>query len=222
MAEIVGGQIENALNLIVSTMEQSGNMKKELKKTIFETVSNLRPLFVKLRVSGDSKTNEISKLTEQVTKLGQVQRGRDKQTRGHRTPSIVGDTVLAAMTATEHGTPSSVSCLEPAGKVTRCMALPTGWMGKLYAAAVIETKAKIYKMTVRSKGTHAPETIKLILKAKIKPSEINVGIITFKTLNSGKVQIETNSKEEIESLEKDIEAKCGDDLEINIHTLRKP
>jgi hypothetical protein len=47
MAEVVGEQIENALNLIVSTTEQSGNMKKELKKTIFETVSTLKTLFVK-------------------------------------------------------------------------------------------------------------------------------------------------------------------------------
>jgi len=102
------------------------------------------------------------------------------------------------------------------------MALPTDRVGKHYAAAVKETKAKTYKMTVRSKGTHAPETIKQILKAKIKPSEIKVGINTFKTLNSGKVLIETLSKEDIEALGKDIEAKCGDDLEINIHTLRKP
>ena len=77
-------------------------------------------------------------------------------------------------------------------------------------------------MTVRSRDTHAPEIIKQILKAKIKPSEIKFGINTFKTLNSGKVLIETNSKEEIEAMEKDIPAKCEDDLEINIHTLRKP
>jgi hypothetical protein len=76
-------------------------------------------------------------------------------------------------------------------------------------------------MTVRYKGTHAPETIKQILKTKIKSSEIKVGINTFKILNSGRVLIETNSKVEIEALEKDIQAKCGDDLEINFHTLRK-
>jgi len=215
-------QIENALNLIVSNTEQSGNMK-ELKKTIFETVSTLRTLFAKLRASGDSKTSEISKLIEKVTKLeAQLQQGSDTQARGHRTPSIVSDTILAAMTATEHGTPSSVSCLEPAGKITSCMTLPTDSVDKLYAAAVKETKAKTYKMTVRSKGTHAPDTIKQILKAKIKPSKIKFRINTFKTLNSGKVLIETNSKEETEALEKDIQAKCGDDLEINIHTLRKP
>jgi len=49
-----------------------------------------------------------------------------------------------------------------------------------------------------------------------------VGINTFKTLNSGRVLIETNSKEEVEALEKENQAKCGGDLEINIHTLRKP
>jgi hypothetical protein len=36
--------IEEALNKIVNTTEQSGNMRKELKKTIYETVSTLRNL----------------------------------------------------------------------------------------------------------------------------------------------------------------------------------
>ena len=49
-----------------------------------------------------------------------------------------------------------------------------------------------------------------------------MGINTFKTLNSGRVLIETNSKDEIEAMEKEIQAKCGGDLEINIHTPRKP
>jgi hypothetical protein len=69
MADEVGDQTDIALNLIVSTTEQSGNIKKGPKQTIFETVSTLRALFVKLRASGDSKMNEISKLTEQVTKM---------------------------------------------------------------------------------------------------------------------------------------------------------
>ena len=41
MAEEVGEGIENALNLVVLTTERSGNMKKELKQTIYETVSTL-------------------------------------------------------------------------------------------------------------------------------------------------------------------------------------
>jgi len=44
MADEVCQQIENAQNMIVNTMDRSGNMKKELKKTIQEAVSNLRNL----------------------------------------------------------------------------------------------------------------------------------------------------------------------------------
>ena len=42
--------IEEALNKIVKTTEQSGNMRKELKKTIYETMSTVRNLFVTLKV----------------------------------------------------------------------------------------------------------------------------------------------------------------------------
>jgi hypothetical protein len=45
-----------------------------------------------------------------------------------------------------------------------------------------------------------PERIKDLLKAKINPTEIKVGINTFKSLKRSKVLIETNSKEEIEAL----------------------
>jgi len=37
-------------------------------------------------------------------------------------------------------------------------------VGKYYVTAVKEKKAKTYKMTVRSKGTHSTETIKQLLK----------------------------------------------------------
>ena len=51
---------------------------------------------------------------------------------------------------------------------------------------------------------------------------MQVGINKFKLLNNGKVLIETNTKQEIEALEKDINSKCGGDLEANVHKLRKP
>ena len=48
MADDVQDDIENALNQIASTTERSGNMKKELKQTIYQSVSKLRKLFVTL------------------------------------------------------------------------------------------------------------------------------------------------------------------------------
>ena len=62
MADEVENGIENALNLVVITTERSGNVKKELKQTIYETVSTLRNLFVQLRNKNDLKTSKISAL----------------------------------------------------------------------------------------------------------------------------------------------------------------
>ena len=72
----------------------------------------------------------------------------------------------------EHGTPSSVSCLELAATTTRSMALPSCRLGRSYAAAAGEKKATTYKMTVTSKSKQSPETIKQLLKSKINPTEI--------------------------------------------------
>jgi hypothetical protein len=49
-----------------------------------------------------------------------------------------------------------------------------------------------------------------------------VGINNFKALRNGKILIETNTKEEMETLGKDINTKCGDKLETHIHKLRNP
>jgi len=49
MADEEQQEIEDALNTIASSTEQSTKMKKELKQTIYDTVSTLRKLFVKLK-----------------------------------------------------------------------------------------------------------------------------------------------------------------------------
>jgi hypothetical protein len=90
LAVKVNDQIENALNLIVSTAEQSGNMKKGLKQTIFKTVSTLQNLFVKLKVSRDSKTTEISKLEMHVIKMqAELAECSGKNAKAHGTPSLI-------------------------------------------------------------------------------------------------------------------------------------
>ena len=42
MAETVEDEIKNALNLVVSTTEQSSNMRKTLKEKIYETVKYIK------------------------------------------------------------------------------------------------------------------------------------------------------------------------------------
>ena len=58
-----------------------------------------------------------------------------------------------------------------------------------------------------------------MLKSKINPTEIKVGINYLKSLKNVRVEIETSSKEEIEILTTDINEKCGE-LEANVHKLR--
>jgi len=50
MANEVQQGTEDALNKIVHTTDQSGNMKKELKKNIYETVSTLQNLVNRMQV----------------------------------------------------------------------------------------------------------------------------------------------------------------------------
>jgi len=81
---------------------------------------------------------------------------------------------------------------------------------------------KKFKLTVKSNENLLPDTIQGLLKTKINPTEIKVGINTFKSLKNERVLIETNSKKELEALEKDINAKCEGKLEDTAHKLRNP
>ena len=58
----VARRIEEALNEILKTTDKSRNMKKELKKTIYENVSTLRNLFVKMK----EKLEEKMRLKEKM------------------------------------------------------------------------------------------------------------------------------------------------------------
>ena len=94
-------------------------------------------------------------------------------------------------------------------------------MNRPYASVVREPKPKRYKMTDMARNPLPSEEIKQLLKTKVNPGEIKVGVNSLKSLHGG-VLIETNSIEEIEILGKEIQTKCGGELETHIHRLRKP
>ena len=68
--------------------------------------------------------------------------------------------------------------------------------------------------------SQSPDEIKGILKATINPTTIKVGIKSIKALRNGRVQTETGSKEESEKLTKDINEKCGQNLQAQVHRRR--
>ena len=239
MADEVEDGIENALNLVVITTERSGNMKKELKQTIYETVSTLRNLFMQLRNKSDLKTAKISALEAEVDKLkthsqmltyqaGQVQgepsvipRQELLGTRGRGVPSI--DSIQVPVGPQSPGATSGIPRQELAKQRGWEVAPYRGGDRKLYSEALTDKiYRKKFKLTVKSNEQLPPDTIKALLKNKINPTKIKVGINTFKSLKDGRVLIETNSREELEVLEKDINAKCEGKLEANSHKLRNP
>jgi len=99
--------------------------------------------------------------------------------------------------------------------------LPSGNMNRPYAWVVSESEHKRYEMSVKARSAFPTEEIKQLLKTRVNPGEMKVGFNSLKSLQGG-VLIETNSMEEIEVLGKEIQTKCGRELETHIHRLRKP
>ena len=147
LVEDVCEGIEDALNLIVSTAERSGNMNKELKQTIFETVSTLRDLHVQLKTSRDNKSQTISDLEGRVDSM----KAKLEASRG-------------AMVKVHRETYSSTT-KEPA-RVTAKAVAPPGGGGRILFSEILANvgKAKRFTITVTSKDNQTSETIKEILK----------------------------------------------------------
>ena len=90
MADELKQGIDDALNRIVNTTDQSGNMRKDLKKIIFETVSTLRTLCYKLKETLDDQTKYNKHLEDEASKKNkELDSYRNMTTNRHiETPSI--------------------------------------------------------------------------------------------------------------------------------------
>jgi DNA repair exonuclease SbcCD ATPase subunit len=197
MAETVEDEIENALNLLVITTEQCSNMRKTLKEKVYETVSKLRHLFSEIKINSESKRSEIKDLTNKVNKLeNELQRFREKQDKTQQSPSIDNTAELNDRRPRLLVPKSSGLTPKLTGEGAQGVALPNGNMNRLYASVVREPKPKRYKMTVKARSDIPSEEIKQLLKTKVTPGEIKVGVNSLKSLHDG-VLIETNCIEEI-------------------------
>jgi hypothetical protein len=215
MADDVNADIADALNIISSTTERSSNMKKELKNTIYETVSTLRKLFAKLKNIDDSKSKKISELETLVaTTKAELERAISKTEKGQEIPPSdprLDKTLPVEWTVAPPGV--GISKLYATGQA----------QARLYSEVLGgKPRQDNYKLTVSSKDCQSPDAIKGVLKAAVNPTIIKVGIKSIKSLRNGRVQIETGSKEEVEKLTKDINEKCGQSLQAQVHRRRNP
>jgi hypothetical protein len=205
MADDVRQQIENALNTIVSLMEKSGNLKKELKHSIHKTVSNLRKLVFILKSNLPEKTEESNKMRNEVKQL-KATLEKWKSTTSARQATL------------------SVTCFtDLTNRVTVVTSPPSGGKKKLFSEVLSGKRiAERHRLTVKSMDNKTAEEIKKLLRTKIDPVNMKIGIRAFKSLKNGNVLIEADSKEEIEILNTQIRDKCGDQLEVNVQKRRNP
>ena len=99
---------------------------------------------------------------------------------------------------------------------------PIGGKKKLFSEVLCGKYETRHKLTIKPKDNQSTEEIKWLLKSKIDPINMKIGIRTFKSLKNGNVLIEADSKEEIEVLNSQIQDKYGDQLEINVQKRRNP
>jgi len=173
MADDVNEGIENALNVIVSTTRSSGNKKKELKTTIFDTVSNLRKLFAKLIDTNENNARKIAELEKQVANTK-----KKREVGRSRAQNYIGELSSAPERKTHGQTVSKVAQL-------------SGGRDKLYSEVVVgKAIQNVYKVAVISRDNQTAETIKEMMQSQINPAEIKVGIESIKTLRENYANVE--------------------------------
>ena len=67
----------------------------------------------------------------------------------------------------------------------RHVALPNEKTSRSYATAVRDSKVTVFKLKVKFRCEHTPDSIKQMLKINISHSEITVGVKIFKSSNGG-------------------------------------
>jgi len=69
MADEVDVQLESALNSLLNITEKSGNLRKDLKQDILDSVSILRSIFANLKNSADERNVQITRLESDVNTM---------------------------------------------------------------------------------------------------------------------------------------------------------
>lgn len=82
--------------------------------------------------------------------------------------------------------------------------------------------ARKFNVVVKSKKNQTTEYMKTYIKTKISPAEIKVGVSSFKSLKNGNILIQTGNKSDMDSICKNINEKCGDEVEANGTKLWNP
>ena len=152
----------------------------------------------------------IEKIEEDNQTWNEVKQLKDTLEKWNFTPSVrqVAPSVISSPGLTSSGTAVSTP--------------PIDGKKKLFSEVLSGKIEARLKLTLKSKQNQSTEEIRRLLKSKIDPVNMKIGIRAFKSLKNGIVLIEADSKEETETLNSQIRDTCGDQLEINVQKRRNP
>jgi hypothetical protein len=164
--------------------EKSGNLRNDLRNDILKAVSSLRKEISNLRSEVEDKNKLIVGLEMKAAELSM-----------HKTlESGVGGNCVV-----DQGTPSlgrKVNYKNNAWMAPSASSTRKGYSDVLAGrqGTVPIDHNKMYKLFVKSKYNQSAEYIRTLLKTKVNPTQMKVGISAFKTLKNGQVLIEAEKK----------------------------
>jgi len=80
----------------------------------------------------------------------------------------------------------------------------------------------MYKLFVKAKNNQSAEYIRTLLKAKLNPTQMKVGIRVHKTLKCVQLLVEWDKKRELKEVCKKINEVCGEELESYMAAIKFP
>jgi hypothetical protein len=116
------------------------------------------------------------------------------------------------------------SCKDSAWKVAPSI----GSTRRRYSGVVADRQGnassddKMYKLCVKSKNNQSTEYIRTLLKSKVNPTQMKVGISALKTLKNGKLLIESDKKGDLDDVFKKISDVCGKQIESYVPNSKTP
>jgi len=205
--------VEDALNVLVSVMEQSGNLRNDLRKGILEAVSNLRTKFAKLKCEVEDKNKLIVNLEMKAAETNNTLRALQ-----------LGVHINCGVDKEATSLGVLVNCKDSDRNV-----LPSGVRTRKRYSDVLADRGgnvpydnKMYKLVVKSKSNQSAEYSRTLLKSKVNPAQMKVGISALKTLRNGQLLIESEKKNDLEEVCKKINEVCREELESYMLTLKNP
>jgi len=176
---------------------------------MLEAVSNLRKEFAKLKCEVEDKNKLIVSLEMKATETNSKLRPLEFGCAGDKEATFPGFPVNYK---------NSDRNVPPSGVRTR----------KLYSDVVAAREGnvphdnKMYKLFVKSKNNQSTEYTRALLKSKLNPTQMKVGISAFKTLKNGQLLIESERKNDLEIVCEKINEVCREELESYTPSLKSP